>query len=130
MTPAHHRRGGLRRDAGSGLDAAHQLQRRVGVTAFFGFSFLGQLLITWLLYQLETVRARQRRWLAGMRNLALLMLALGLLSVALGALVPQRYQRMEDAFEWSFALLLCLYVLAVGELWRRTDFRAALSARR
>lgn len=48
----------------------------------------------------------------------------------LGALVPQRYDRMEDAFEWIFVLLLCLYVLAVGELWRRTDFRAGFSVLR
>lgn len=107
----------------------YQLQRRLGVTAFFGCSYLGQLLITWLLLQIAAVRRAHARWLRVLRYLGLVMLGVGLLSVALGALMPQRYDRMEDAFEWIFVLLLCLYVLAVGELWRRTDFRADLAVR-
>lgn len=107
----------------------YQLQRRVGVIAFFGFSYLGQLLITWLLYRVDGLAIQQHRRLAVLRNLALLLLLIGLLSILLQVVAPQRYDRMEDAFEWCFALLLCLYVLAVGEMWRRTDFRMALSTR-
>lgn len=112
------------------IGEAYQLQRRIGVTAFFGFSYLGHLLLTWLLYQIDAVCRVHARWLSVLLYLGLLMLGVGLLSIALGAAMPQRYDRMEDAFEWIFVLLLCLYVLAVGELWRRTDFRADLSVRR
>lgn len=107
----------------------YRLQRRIGVTAFFGFSYLGQLLITWLLLQITAVRQAHAGWLLVLRYLGLLMLGVGLLSIALSALIPERYDRMEDAFEWNFVLLLCLYVLAVGELWRRTNFRAELAVR-
>ncbi len=107
----------------------YRTQRRIGVIAFFGFSFLGQLLITWLLYQIDEVRQRHQRWLNALRGLGLLMLVVGLLSTLLGAVVPHAYDRMEDAFEWWFTLLLCLYVLAVGEMWRRTNFSLSLSVR-
>ncbi|MDV2078438.1 hypothetical protein [Marinobacter xestospongiae] len=102
-------------------DTFHSL-RRTGVVLYFSLTFLAELLLSAALVRLPGPRVRGRRLLA----LCGLMLVLGLLSVVLQWLVHPLYDRIEDAFEWWFALLINLHAFGVAYLWWRTEFRARL----
>ena len=102
---------------------AYRLQRRIGVTTFFGFSYLAQLLINYRLSQvtisLEPL-LKQKHWLT---FLSILVLVVGLASVVFNAIDEDYYDTKEDAFEWSLTLLLCLHALVTGRLWQTTGFK-------
>lgn len=101
----------------------YRFHRQTGVTAFFGFSFLGQLVITWLLEQRPAVRRDFARNLGWLRLNTAMIWALGLASIAIGYLSPELYRRSDDAIAWNFTLLLCCHLLLTGDLWRRTGWR-------
>jgi hypothetical protein len=51
------------------------------------------------------------------------MLLIGILSVILDVVLGTNYDRMEDAFEWTLALLLNIYFAALALCWRCEDAR-------
>jgi len=95
-----------------------KVQRRMGVTVYFTFTYLGQLLLTWRL-GLLLKNDRTRSWqLANCYSL----LAIGILTLFLGILLPG-YEDYEDAFEWIMALLIHLYFFITWIGWRNTGFK-------
>lgn len=106
-----------------------RLMRRIGVTLGFALTFLGELL---LLARIAALRRRQpARIPAGpfrtLYGLMALFLVLGVTSVLLSAFYDG-YRYMDDAFEWVFALLLNLYLVALALVWRRTGFRVSFGS--
>lgn len=99
-----------------------QLLRRMGVMGYFGLTFIAQLRLSAALAALPQWRDDGRRLL----RLCSLALFLGLLSVVLGMRWPDRYDDMEDGFEWVIAIILNLHALWVAVLWRRSGFRLEL----
>ena len=94
------------------------LMRRAGVIGWFGLTFIAQL-------QLGACLRRHPRWgTAGLRlvQLSMVTLAIGLLSVLAGLIVPERHDELENAFEWTLALLLNIHGFSVAMLWRRSGF--------
>jgi hypothetical protein len=63
--------------------------------------------------------AAQQSVLLAMLRICLLLLALGVLTVALDAWDEDVYDAVEDAFEWNLSLLLQLNFLLGYVLWRR-----------
>ncbi len=106
----------------------YRTQRYIGVLIFFGFSYLAQLLITALLYPLPVIRERHRGLLYLLVFVAALALAVALGHILLGYIDHDFYKATDDAFEWCIALTLCVHVLLVAEMWRRTGFRAEFRA--
>lgn len=96
----------------------YRLQRHAGVSAFFGFSFFAQLVITRLLEQLPVAATQLRRHLDWLRIITALIFLLGIASVAIGYISPDLYKRSDDAIAWNFTLLLCLHVLISAGMWR------------
>lgn len=96
--------------------------RRVGVILYFSLTFIAQLLISSRLRLLPHWSRQGQRllWLCE------LTLAIGIVSVILQGVVPDVYDNIDDAFEWTFALLINIHALWVAMLWRRSDFRAQL----
>lgn len=109
------------------IGPGYRLQRHTGVTAFFGCTFLAQLLFVWLLEQRPAVTQGFRPLLRTMQALAGLTLVLGLVNVFVAYAVPQVYRRLDDSMAWTFTLLLCMNVMACAELWRRSRWFARLS---
>lgn len=103
-------------------DTYHTI-RRIGVVLYFALTYIAQLLVSG---SLRSVPAWQRQ---GQRLLWLsqLTLAIGMLSVILQGAAPQLYERIDDAFEWTFALLINLHALWVALLWRQSGYRMQLS---
>lgn len=106
---------------------AYRLQRHTGVLIFFSFTFLAQLLLTWLLEQRPAIARGQTRLMHILQGGVLLTLALGLGSVAVAYLAPDLYKRSDDAMAWNFTVLLCLHVMLCAVLWQRTGLRASFA---
>jgi hypothetical protein len=95
--------------------------RKAGVTLGFGLAFLGEILLLSRIAALQRagvqpVKAGTFRALRG-----LVAVTLGMLSVFLSAF-HAGYARMDDAFEWVFALLLNVYLIVLAVAWRASGF--------
>lgn len=112
------------------IGSLYHLQRRIGVTTFFGTSFLGQLLLIYLLQHCSKLSAAARSSLALLQRSAVLILLVGLASVTIAAISDDYYHRTDDAFEWTFGLLLCLHFLITAKLWWQTNFRLSFRSAR
>lgn len=96
-----------------GVDGeAYRWMRRYGVTVYFSFTVLAQLLMASLL----PAATRLRRALA---SICALMLLLGLASIPLQHLFDARDQAV-NALEWNYALLMSTGFVLVGLHWLRT----------
>jgi hypothetical protein len=112
----------------------YNLMRRYGVTVFFGFSFLAQLMLAERVVTQATVLALPRLYWIGWSKLAIciLMLAIGLASIPVMNFVADK-DRIQNVMEWNFGLLLLGNFALTWFLWRATRFEllptAALSRR-
>ena len=100
----------------------YQLQRRIGVTTFFGLSYIGQLLVTHRLSTLDTITRYHQRELTLLKSVSLVIMLIGIASIVFQAVDDDYYDTKEDAFEWTFTLLLCTHVLISAVLWKKTGF--------
>ncbi len=91
--------------------------RRSGTVLFFSFTYLSQLLLAGQLRRLRP-EGVSPRLVSGMFGLCVLLLLLGLLTVALDAWNEAFYQTVEDAFEWVLSLLLQANFLLGYFVWR------------
>lgn len=101
-----------------------RLLRRLGVTTGFALSFFAELLVLARLAALRRrdpsrVAAGPFRW---MFAIMLALIGLGLLNVG-WQLVGTGYNRVDDALEWQFALLVNAWLLPLAVLLRRSDVR-------
>ncbi|XOV88495.1 MAG: hypothetical protein ACFHX7_01115 [Pseudomonadota bacterium] len=85
-----------------------QLQRRIGIIFYFTLTAFAQLLFTARLQQCH-VRDRTRLIHTG---ICFAFLAIGLVSLLLDSLLDN-YDDMEDAFEWTLALLMQCYFITM-----------------
>lgn len=95
--------------------------RRYGVTVYFGFGFLAQLL---LMRRARALGRLSPALLAGMAALCVAMLGLGVGNVIAGALVADDVMRdrIENALEWQLGLLLVGWHLLLARGWWRDRF--------
>ncbi len=99
-------------------------QRRIGTVLFFSFTYMAQLL---LLAQLRGLRDQLRSVPDSLPRLmgffCVLLLATGVLTVILQAWDGAWYLSVEDAFEWSLALMLQVNFLLGYLVWRRAGWQ-------
>lgn len=91
----------------------YRLLRRIGVVLAFALTFIAQVLFARLV--LECHLPDYRRLLA----MLLLLLTVGMVSVALDGVLGDAYDAIEDAFEWWLALLLNGYFVLVALMLQR-----------
>lgn len=105
--------------------ATYRFMRRYGVIAYFGASYLAQLLF---LRMGRAAGAPDGRLRTVMVSICGLMLAVGVGSVAASALVhdPLLKDRIENALEWQLGVLLVGWYLSQAWLWRRSGYRLRL----
>ena len=99
-----------------------RLQRRIGITIYFAFTFFSQLLMTYRLGVLKDTKIR-----IYLQMISYTVLAVGLCTVALGLLLDNYEQDYENAFEWVAALLIHLYFLVIWYAWRQDKLGFRLS---
>jgi len=100
----------------------YNLMRRFGVTIYFSFSYLAQLL---LVAELRQLRERKTGIppgiLRGKLIIVIVLLVLGLGSIPISNFVTDK-TRPENAVEWNFALLMASYYFFTWRAWRHTRF--------
>lgn len=98
--------------------------RRIGVVGFFGLTFIAQLgLGAALLRGGYPALGRVLVWLSAFT------LMVGLSSVVVNVLWPEKHSAMEDSFEWLLAVLLNIHSLVVAWGWWRTGFALRFTLR-
>lgn len=107
--------------AGDGFN----LIRRIGVVLYFSLTYICELLVSSGLRSHPEWRRTGER----LTNLCLVILGVGILSVILDGVVPEFYDRKDDAFEWILAALINAHAIWLALLWRRSRFQARLWVR-
>lgn len=107
------------------IGEAYKLQRRLGVTIFFAFTYLAQLLMASRLHRLTTSKQLSLppylpKLYIGM---GLVLLLIGLSSAPLSLVSTQA----DNIVEWNFAILMFLYFVPTTILWHKTGFQFNLS---
>ncbi|MDP9142808.1 MAG: hypothetical protein M3O62_18715 [Pseudomonadota bacterium] len=98
-----------------GIDGEfYQWMRRYGITVFFGFSVLAQMLTLALLTPLADLGSRLRN---SMLCFSALLLVLGLLSLPLKHFSADAKAAM-NALEWTYAGLMTLFYALIGMTFR------------
>ena len=112
----------------------YNLMRRYGVTVFFGFNYLAQLMLAERVVMHDAALALPALRRIGWLKLAIciLMLAIGLASIPVMNFVADK-DRMQNVMEWNFGLLMLGNFALTHFLWRATRFElspvASLSPR-
>ncbi len=102
------------------------IQRRIGVTLFFGFTFLAQLFLAqrlWILAK-KTPDVYPRKLALIKIILCWFILIVGLISIPISNAIGT--DEPENIVEWVFSLLLYCYFLLVYLGWKATGFTARL----
>ncbi len=99
----------------------YQLLRRYGVTIYFAFTVLAQML---LVRQILHLRLKVGAHLVQIKLwLCVWLLALGIISVLCNALLEgDTKDRWENIIEWHFALGMNSYFLLIALLWKKLGF--------
>lgn len=102
----------------------YRLMRRYGVTVYFSFNYLAQILLTKRMFALrEAGLLMVPGWIPGTKlALCVIVLALGLANVAGSVLLEDNYT-FENVIEWHAALAMTLFYFFTWAAWRRTDYR-------
>ncbi len=109
---------------------AYDLMRRYGVTVYFSFTALAQLVLVSRLHRLpQSARVRLGRGVVGWKiACGAAMLGLGLVSIP-----AQHYfgaWKVENVVEWNFALVMQGYFAFTALAWWRAGYRVTVSFRR
>ncbi len=97
--------------------------RRYGINVFFSFSVLAQMLVIALLTPVAGLGAGLR---ATMLAFAATLLLLGLASLPLQHFATDA-DRVMNALEWTYALLMALFYGLIGMAWGATRYRLVAS---
>ncbi len=109
---------------------AYRLMRRYGVTVFFAFSYLAQLLITGVLWhRLRRGRSPPAAWLPRLMVATCgLMLLGGLLSIPAAEWALDR-SAANNIIEWNLSALLMAWFVLIWLAWRQTGFHVIFKVR-
>lgn len=109
----------------------YNLMRRFGVTLYFGFSGLAQILLLARLRRLRAEGATQipNRLLRLMLLLLLALLIIGLASIPISNFIVDKH-RPRNIVEWNFALLMIGYYVLIWRAWRVTGFHPTIGVGR
>lgn len=109
----------------------YNLMRRYGVTVYFSFSAVAQmLLLRELMRAAGPAAALLPRWIIhGKLLVVCALLGSGLLSIPIGNFVPDK-DRAVNAIEWIFAALMSSYYVLSWWAWRTSGFRAHFAAKK
>lgn len=99
----------------------YRLLRQYGVTVYFSFTVLAQILFVNHLIKLDEIKIRN--YIQFKIRLSLWVLTLGIISVVCNLLLePEAKNRWENIIEWHFALSMNFYFLLTSLIWKKLNF--------
>lgn len=97
----------------------YRFMRRFGVTVYFGFSMLAQLLSIYSLYRARELLSQSlNRLVTGQFFLVSMQWLIGLVSLAITIMQPDYEVQANNIMEWNFALLMTLYYAISAIMWK------------
>ena len=108
---------------------AYELMRRYGVTIYFSFTALAQLVLASRLYRLPMeAKARVGRGIIGTKiGFGTAMLLLGLANIPAANFFPEL--QLDNVIAWHFALLMHGYFGLTALAWRRAGYQVVTRIR-
>jgi hypothetical protein len=108
----------------------YNLMRRFGVTVYFAFGALAQMMLLRELLEFRRGNADFiPRWITRTKLLAAgALLTAGLISIPIGNFVPDT-DRAENAIEWIFAAIMSGYYVLTWFAWKATGFQARFTVK-
>ncbi|MGH8497067.1 MAG: hypothetical protein ACREVN_13125 [Gammaproteobacteria bacterium] len=109
----------------------YNLMRRYGITVFFGFNYLAQLLLAERMLQAAASTAAPpalRRIGRVKLAICVVLMAIGLASIPVMNFVLEK-DRIQNVMEWNFALLMFANFALTWFAWRATAFQVRPSVR-
>ncbi|CAN5252003.1 hypothetical protein BH24PSE2_BH24PSE2_07680 [soil metagenome] len=110
----------------------NNLMRRYGITVFFGFSYLAQLLFAERMLHAAAAHATLPAAVRNIGRITLgicaLMLAIGLASIPVVNFVAAK-DRIQNIMEWNFTLLMFINFTLTWFAWRATGFQVRPTVR-
>lgn len=101
----------------------YQFMRRYGITFYFAFTVLAQMLsIRSLQRQKSSLDSKTRRYLNLQFILMILYWCLGIANVIIKATGVNWADQAENIIEWHFALYMSLYFGLTAMMWKRSEF--------
>lgn len=98
----------------------YRFMRRFGVTFYFAFAMLAQLLSIYSLYNLRTSLTSTINRLVNIQfALVSLQWLIGLGSLVIIAAQPEYKDQANNIVEWNFALMMTLYYAVSARLWQQ-----------
>lgn len=98
----------------------YRFMRRFGVTFYFAFAALAQLLSLHSLSSTQLqVPVAAKGWLNVLWGLVVAQWCIGLASLAVTIAEPSNKFQLENIVEWNFALAMVCFYGVSGELWHR-----------
>lgn len=108
----------------------YRFMRRFGVTFYFAFAALAQLLSLYSLNRsVQQIPPAARIWLTALWTLVIAQWCIGLASLAITIIEPNNKFQLENIVEWNFALAMVCFYGVSGELWRHLPFRPPADCR-
>ena len=100
------------------------MQRRIGVTFFFSFTFFAQLLLVYRIDQIMQTGKQAFLKISYRAKLliCILMLLLGITLSPLKVIFPDN-DHLDNIIEWNFALLMNSYFIVTFFTWRKSSFK-------
>lgn len=100
--------------------------RQTGIILFFSLTYVAQLCFLVRIGRTQHLASGVRRVFRWQAGAAGLLLAIGMLSVALDATYAN-YDSIEDAFEWVMMLLIALQFCSHYPLWKGAGLRLSIT---
>ncbi|MFC3096028.1 hypothetical protein [Alteromonas sediminis] len=107
----------------------YKLARRVGIVFFFVFTSFAHLLLLAKLTTLDTKRLGLTTWCKRMHRVCFVLVASSIISAILGYVFPNVWDRWDNAFEWSYSLLMISLFYIVGKMWQTTTFSVCFTTK-
>ena len=107
----------------------YAIQRRIGVTLFFGLTFLAQLILSQRLWNFANKNPKIYPIKLARLKIILcwFLLIAGLISIPISNFIGTN--KPQNIVEWNFAILMYSYFLLVYWGWRATGFKARLTVK-
>jgi len=106
------------------IDPLYGLQRRVGVTLFFSCALIAQLMVSNIVFKAVksgklSLPYNLHYWLVIICGI---MLLTGLCTIP-ASIYFSHVSTLDNIIEWNYAVVMYLFYIVTGIIWRVTDFR-------
>jgi len=107
----------------------YKLARRMGIVFFFVFSSFAHLLLLAKLSRIDKRNLGIQSFYRPMYIICMTLVISSIVSAIFGYVFPDTWDSWENAFEWSYSLVMISLFYLVGKMWQVTGFTHSLTVK-